>query len=302
MRQLRYFAALELAGHFGRAADACFVSQSAFSVAIRELETTLGVQLVDRTTKQVAITPVGREIAAQARLVLRDTEQLVQIAGQMQKPLTGRLTLGVIPTIAPFLLPRILPQVRKRYPELQLLIREGQTESIVAELADGRLDMVLLALPYPLRNVETVMLFRDRFLLACHRNTKLVDPEHFAVNRVNAESVLLLEDGHCMRDHALAACRVNNFDVVNRFAASSLLTLIEMVEADLGVTFVPEIAITAGLLKGSVVEARPLTADSPARELALVWRRSFRRENDLAALATYMRGQLAALRTRRPPK
>ena len=284
MRQLRYFTALEITEHFGRAAEACFVSQSAFSVAIRELESILGVQLVDRTTKQVAITPIGREIAAQARLVLRDTEQLVQLAGQRQKPLTGRLTLGVIPTIAPFLLPRILPTMRKRYPELQIFIREGQTDMIVAELADGRLDVILLALPYPLRNVETVTLFRDRFLLACHRDTQLVDPERFAVNRVNAESVLLLEDGHCMRDHALAACRVHNLNVVNRFAASSLLTLIEMVDADLGVTFVPEMALGSTLLKRTRVKTWPLPERSH-RNVALGWRKSTARAEEFGLLA-----------------
>lgn len=288
VKQLSYFVALERSGHFGHAADASFVSQSAFSVAIRELETTLGVQLVDRTTKQVTITPVGREVAAQARLVLRDLDQLVQIAGAGREPLTGRLTLGVIPTIAPFLLPRILPRIRRRYPRLQIFIREGKTEDIHADLIDGSLDAILIALPYPLRNVEVANLFRDQFLLAARRGTKLVDPQHFSVNRITANSVLLLEDGHCLRDHALDACRVRNLEAVNRFAATSLYTLLEMVDNDLGVTFVPEMAIGSALLKQTRIETWPLAKNS-YREIALAWRKSTARGEEFGLLADLIR-------------
>ncbi len=284
VKHLRYFVALEQAGHFGRAAEACFVSQSAFSVAIREMEAILDVQLVDRTTKRVAITPVGREVADQARLVLRDLEQLVQMAGQARRPLTGRLMLGVIPTIAPFLLPKILPRLRKRYPELQVYIREGKTDEICAELTDGKLDVVLLALPYPLRGIDVMTLFRDRFLLACHKNTQLIDPENFSVNRITANSVLLLEDGHCLRDHALTACRLRNLEAVNRFAASSLLTLVEMVDNDLGVTFIPEMAVGSALLKQTSVRTWPL-AKSSYREIGLGWRKSTARADEFALLA-----------------
>ncbi|MBT8445259.1 MAG: hydrogen peroxide-inducible genes activator, partial [Gammaproteobacteria bacterium] len=284
VKQLRYFVALEQTGHFGRAAEACFVSQSAFSVAIRELETVLDVQLVDRTTKRVAITPIGREIAAQARLALRDIEQLMEMAGRARQPLTGRLTLGAIPTIAPFLLPKALPYIRKRHPDLQVFIREDRTADLCDGLVDGSLDAILLALPYPLRNVEVESLFRDRFLLACHKNTQLVDPEKFSVNRVTANSVILLEDGHCLRDHALAACKVRNLDVVNRFAATSLLTLIEMVDADLGVTFIPEMAAGSSLLKQTNVKTWPMARNN-YRDIALAWRKSSARSDEFRMLA-----------------
>jgi LysR family hydrogen peroxide-inducible transcriptional activator len=287
-RQLRYFVALDRAGHFGRAAEACFVSQSAFSVAIREFENTLQTRLVDRTTKQVAITPVGREVAAQARLVLRDIEQLVQLAGAGREPLTGRLTLGVIPTIAPFLLPKILPQLRRRYPELQVYIREGRTAEIHAGLLDGTLDVILVALPCPLRNTEVTTLFRDRFLLAARKDTRLVDPERFSVNRITAESVLLLEDGHCLRDHALAACKLRNLDAVNRFAASSLYTLLEMVANDLGVTFIPEMAVGSALLKQTRIGTWPLAKGS-YREIGLGWRKSTARAAEFGMLAELIR-------------
>jgi len=284
VKQLRYFVALEQAGHFGRAAEACFISQSAFSVAIRDMETTLGVQLVDRTTKRVAITPVGRDVATQARLALADLEQLVQIAGQARRPLTGRLMLGVIPTIAPFLLPKILPVLRAQYPELQVFIREGKTTEICADLLSGKLDVAILALPYPLPGgLDVTKLFRDRFLLACHQQTRLIDPENFSVNRITANSVLLLEDGHCMRDQALSACRLRNLDVVNRFAASSLLTLIEMVDNDLGVTFIPEMAVGSALLKQTSIRTWPLVKSS-FREIGLAWRKSTARADEFGLL------------------
>jgi len=288
VKQLKYFVALEQSGHFGRAADACFVSQSAFSVAIRELESTLAVQLVERTTKRVAITPVGRKVADQARLVLLDIQQLVQLAGSNREPLTGPLNLGVIPTIAPFLLPKILPRIHRQYPQLRVYIREAKTEEIHADLLTGGLDVILIALPYPLRNVEVTTLFKDRFLLAARRGTKLVDPEKFVVNRITANSVLLLEDGHCLRDHALEACRVRNLEAVNQFAASSLFTLLEMVDSDLGVTFIPEMAVGSALLKQTRIETWPLPQNS-YREIGLAWRKSTARAQEFGLLAELIR-------------
>lgn len=283
VKQLRYFVALEHHGHFGKAAAACFVSQSAFSVGIRELETLLDTQLVDRTNRQVVITATGRDVAAQARLCLRDLEQLVELAGQGRKPLSGPLRIGVIPTIAPFLLPRILPPIRRRYPALEAYIREAMTDQVYSELMQGELDVLIIALPYDLRNVEVMRLFKDRFLLAYRRDTRLIDPEHFSVNRATAESVLLLEDGHCLRDHALAACRLRNLEPVNRFAASSLFTLLEMVDSDLGVTFVPEMAVGSALLTRTRIETRPMDRNS-YREIGLVWRKGSARAEEFGAL------------------
>ena len=283
VKQLRYFIALEQHSHFGQAAAACFVSQSAFSVAIRELETLLGVQLVDRTNRQVTMTPVGRKVAIQARRCLQDIEQLVEMAGAEREPLSGVLTLGVIPTVAPFLLPKILPAVRQQYPALKLYIRERQTDMLHAELLEGKLDLMLLALPYELRQVEIMPLFRDLFFLAYRDGTQLIDPERFSVNEIRAACILLLEDGHCLRDHALAACQLRHQEVVQRFAASSLFTLLEMVGSDLGITFVSEMAVGSALLQQTHIKTRPLDRSS-YREIGLAWHKGTARSAEFRAL------------------
>lgn len=288
VRQLRYFVALEELGHFGRAAGACFVSQSAFSVAIRDLEQLLGASLVERTNRRVTITPLGREIATQARLCLGDIESLVLMAREHGHLLSGPLRLGVIPTIAPFLLPTALPRIRRKFPRLQLYIREGLTAALVEELMQGTLDLLLLALPQPLQGAEVMPLFRDRFLLACREGTQLVDPRHFAVGRLPPESVLLLEEGHCMREHALSACRLRNRDKLSRFAATSLHTLLEMVDGDLGITFVPEMAVNSALLKHTRIRTWPL-AEASSREIALCWRTSSVRGQEFRQLGELFR-------------
>lgn len=287
IKQLRYFVALEEKGHFGKAAEACFVSQSAFSVAIRELESQLDTQLVDRTNRKVTITAVGREVAGMARLVLKDLESLAEVAQGNRAPLSGKLELGVIPTIAPFLLPRILPALRQAFPSLELYLREEITQRIYQKLMDGELDLILLALPCDLRNVETMTLFKDRFRLACHESTRLVDPDRYRYEDLQSESILLLDDGHCLRDHALSACRIRGLDKVSRFSASSLLTLVEMVDADLGVTFLPEIAQGSPLLTGTGVKTFPLEEQS-YREIALAWRQGSARSEEFSQLGTFI--------------
>ena len=272
VKQLRYFVALEKHGHFGQAAQACFVSQSAFSVAIRDLERLLDVQLVDRTNKSVTITATGREVAAGARDCLRDMEALVTLACSNRDPLSGKLRLGVIPTIAPFLLPRVLPALRRAYPQLQLYLHEDLTQRIYEKMMAGDLDLILIALPYELRNVEVMGLFEDPFRLACHDHSKLVDPQHYSVEGLPQESVLLLEDGHCLREHALSACEIRKPEQVSRFAASSLLTLVEMVDADLGITYLPQMAVDSPLLKSTQIKTYPL-AENSVREIGLAWRR-----------------------------
>lgn len=293
VRQLRYFAALAETGHFGRASAACHVSQPAFSVAIRELERLLGLSLVERSNRRVTITAAGAEIAAQARLCLRDLEALVDLARERGRPLAGPLRLGAIPTIAPFLLPAALPRIRRRFPDLKLYIREAQTAVLAAELMDGRLDLVLLALPWPLPNAATMPLFRDRFLLAAREDSRLVDPRHFAPADLPAESLLLLEEGHCLRDHALSACRIRNRGKLGAFAASSLHTLLEMVDGDLGVTFVPEMAAGSGLLKHTRVKTWPLREDA-WREIALAWRASSARAAEFRQLGEILRAARGA--------
>jgi LysR family hydrogen peroxide-inducible transcriptional activator len=283
LKQLRYLVALSEVGHFGRAAKACFVSQSAFSSAIQELESLLGTQLVDRTNRQVTITATGAEVVTQARLCLRDVDALIEIASQDRKPLCGDLRIGVIPTIAPFLLPTLLPRLRRNYPELKLYLTEDQTGRIHQKLLDGDLDLLLLALPFELPSVETLDLFKDRFRLACREDTALVNPHKYRYNHLNAGAVLLLEDGHCLRDHALAACKIRDTEKVSRFAASSLLTLVEMVDADLGVTFLPEMAEGSAILRRTRVNLYDI-GESSYRTIGLAWRKGSARSEEFRVL------------------
>lgn len=292
-RQLQYFAALATHQHFGKAATACFVSQSAFSIAIREFEKLLGVRLVDRTNRRVTITALGQEVATQARLCLRDMQALTDLARTERAPLAGPLRLGVIPTIAPFLLPRVLPRLRKALPDLRLFLHEGTTAEIHRKLLKGELDLLLLALPYDLDNVEVQRLFRDAFRLACRRGTKLVNPANYSYNRLDRDAVLLLNEGHCLREHAISACRLKSAEKVSSFAASSLLTLIEMVDADLGITFLPEMADGSALLTSTRVETHALPERS-YREIGLAWRQGSARGDEFRMLGERLR-ELAAV-------
>jgi len=289
-KQLQYFVALADAEHFGRAAEAVHVSQSAFSNAIKELEIRLDTQLVDRTNRRVTITATGQQIATQARLCLRDVESLMELAAGQQQPMTGSLRLGVIPTIAPFLLPRTLPKLRRKFPNLLLYLIEDQTHRIYERLMDGELDVLLLALPWEMRGVETEVLFNDRFCLAIRQGTSRVDPDNYRFNRLDADSVLLLEDGHCLRDHALAACKIRNTQKVQPFAASSLLTLVEMVDADMGITFLPEMARDSALLRNTRVRMYPLGENSH-RKISLAWRKGSGRVEEFSMLGEFFRGK-----------
>ena len=286
-KQLCYLLALEKHAHFGKAAEACFVSQSAFSIAIRELESTLGAQLFDRTNKSVNITAMGREIVVQARLVVRDLEALMAMAQVSSEPLSGKLTLGVIPTIAPFLLPKILPKLRSDFPLLQLFLQEDTTQRVYEKLMHGELDLILIAFPYELRNIEKMKLFKDQFVLAYKKASQFIASQKITVDHLQSESILLLEDGHCLRDHALSACKIRNLNKVSHFAASSLLTLIEMVEADLGVTYLPEMAKDSPLLKNTNIKTQALPK-SNHREIGLIWRKGSARSKEFKMLGEFI--------------
>jgi LysR family hydrogen peroxide-inducible transcriptional activator len=288
IKQLRYFITLCKEQHFGRAAEQCFVSQSAFSNAIRELESILETQLVDRTNRSVTITSNGQEVATQARLVISDVEGLMEIAQGDSKPLSGELRLGVIPTIAPFVLPAVLPKIRKAFSDLELLLIEDQTDRIYGRLMNGELDLLLLALPWDMQGVEQQILFRDEFCLAYRQGTDRVDPENYRFNRLDSDSVLLLEDGHCLRDHALAACKIRNTEKIRRFGASSLLTLIEMIDADLGISFLPEMSRGSSLLGNTRVRLHPLRERS-FRNIGMAWRKGSRRVDEFQLLGEFVR-------------
>lgn len=286
-KQLRYFVALEQYEHFGKAADSCFVSQPAFSVAIKELENMLNIQLVDRTNKNVTVTSLGRDVARQARVVLRELEDLVEMAKGNQLPLTGPLKLGVIPTIAPFLLPQLLPALRAKFPDLKLYLKEDLTERIYERLMDGELDLILIALPYDLRNTTDMVLLEDRFFLAHQQNSALICRGDYDLNELPSDSILLLEDGHCLRDHALSACNIKNVDKVSSITATSLLTLVQMVDADLGITYLPEMAVNSSLLKNTRIKTTPMEPGS-SRQIGLVWRKASTRQDEFSMLGNFI--------------
>jgi len=302
IRQLQYLVAVVDLNHFGQAAERCNVTQSTLSAGIAELENLLQAQLIERTKRRVRVTPLGDEIAEKARVLLDAATDVAETARAAEAPLSGRFRMGVIPTIGPYVLPRVLARLRNAYPDLRLYLREGQTKPLIDQLRRGELEAALIALPYDIGDLEKLSLGADPLWAVLPEGHPLAEAETVSPADLVGEEMLLLEDGHCLRDHALAACSLKGPRGAGGFETTSLYTLVEMVANGLGVTFVPEIAITAGLLKGSAVEARPLGPDSRPRELALVWRKSYRRENDLAALATYMRGQMASMRTHRPAR
>ena len=237
LKQLQYLVALRDHGHFGQAAASCFISQSTLSASLRELETLMGVTLVERTRRVVRFTPLGGRIAEKARRVLREAEELSDMAQAEGLPLTGELRMGVIPTIAPFLLPASLPRLRQRWPELRLFLREDTTQAACDALHRGQLDCVLLAAPYACGDAEMMELFQDELLLAFPPGEN--PPAHVAVDAIDEERLLLLEDGHCLKDHALAACDRPQLRADPRMLGTSLHTLVQMVDNGLGLTLRP---------------------------------------------------------------
>jgi LysR family hydrogen peroxide-inducible transcriptional activator len=286
LKQLRYLVTLADERHFGRAAAACHVTQSTLSTGIRELETVLQAPLVDRTTRSVVFTPLGEETVGRAREILSLAEDLAETVRAGAEPLAGPLHLGVIPTISPFLLPRIMPALRRALPKLQLYLREDMTHRLVAEVEDGRLDAAMLALPCDCEPLETVTLFEDPFLAACRRDHPLARLAQVPLDAMSGESLLLLQDGHCLREHALAACGLADRRQRSAFEATSLHTLVQMVDNGLGVTLLPKLALDAGILEGTELVARPLGGDgSASRGIGLGWRRGTRRAAEFRLLA-----------------
>ena len=286
LKQLQYLVALKDQGHFGRAADACFVTQSTLSAGVRELETLIGVILVERTRRVVRFTPLGDRIAEKARRVLREAEELADMAKAAGKPLSGELRMGVIPTIAPFLLPSLLPQLRIDWPDLRLYLREETSQAACDSLHRGQLDCVLLALPYHCGEIEAETLFDDRLFVAFPPgDVPATSGGAVAPGLIDQDRLLLLEDGHCLRDHALAACNRPELRAEASMLGTSLHTLVQMVGNGLGVTMVPEMAVAAGILDGTGVTALPLQAEHAYRRIALIWRKGSPREKDFRLLA-----------------
>ena len=288
IKQLQYLVALREHGHFGKAADACFVTQSTLSAGLRELETLLGVILVERTRRVVRFTALGEKIADKAGRVLREAEDLAELARAEGKPLHGDLRMGVIPTIAPFLLPAMLPRLRALWPSLKLYLREETSQSACDALHRGQLDCVLLALPYSCGDVESAALLDDQLFVAYPQGEAPAEAT-VEVDSIDENRMLLLEDGHCLKDHALSACNRPELRAHAAMMGTSLHTLVQMVDNGLGLTFIPAMAIGAGILEGTSVDARPLRSVHGFRRIALVWRRSSPRESEFKLLADSLR-------------
>lgn len=284
LKQLQYLVALRDHGHFGRAAEASFVTQSTLSAGLRELELLLGVTLVERTRRVVRFTPLGERIAAKARRVLREAEELGDMARASGRPLSGEMRMSVIPTIAPFMLPRVLPSLRERYPELRLFLREEPSAAACDGLHSGRTDCVLLALPYACGEVTAAPLFDDPLFVAFPPGGA-DPPSAFKPSDIDETRLLMLEDGHCLTEHALAACNRPELRTEARMLGTSLHTMVQMVDNGLGLTMLPEMALRSGILEHSRVAARPLDAPHASRRIALVWRRASPRERDFRLLA-----------------
>ena len=288
LKQLQYLVALRSHGHFGRAAESCFVTQSTLSAGLRELETLLGTTLVERTRRVVRFTSLGTRIADKAVRVLRESEELADMARAEAQPLTGELRMGVIPTIAPFLLPTMLPALRDQYPRLRLFLREDTSQAACEALHRGQLDCVLLALPYACGDVDSVDLFDDSLLVAFPHGeapaTATVD-----ASAIDERRLLLLEDGHCLKDHALAACNRPEIRAGATMMGTSLHTLVQMVDNGLGLTFIPQMAVDAGLLDGTRIKALPLEAEHGDRQIALAWRKTSPREEEFRLLAASLK-------------
>jgi len=285
LKQLQYLVALKDHGHFGRAAEVCFVTQSTMSAGIRELETLIGVTLVERTRRVVRFTPLGDRIVDKARRVLREADELGDLARAAGRPLSGEMRMSVIPTIAPFMLPRILPRLRRDYPDLKLFLREEPSAAACESLNHGRTDCVLLALPYACGEVSSRVLFEDRLFVAGPQSEVGAGPLPMRADEIDETRLLLLEDGHCLKDHVLAACNRPELRTEATMIGTSLHTMVQMVDNGLGVTMLPEMAIDAGILDHTSLVARALDADNPSRRIALAWRRASPRERDFELLA-----------------
>src|ERR1700750_1353061 len=289
LQQLRFLCALAEQCHFGRAAESCAVTQSTLSGGIKALEARLGVTLFERSHRHVMLTPLGKEIAARARRLLVDAEELVGLAHNAQEPLSGPLRFGVIPTVGPYVLPSLLSHLRTALPKLKLYVREAPTPVLLDKLAGGELDVLLAAIPYELGDVETMEIAEDPIVVGMPgthplRNHKVVNRDDLA-----REQLLLIEDGHCLRSHSLQACRIVDPGRNEVFQATSLRTLVQMVAADLGITLIPQIAVDSELASTRNVVIRPLSPDKPFRTLMLAWRQTSARSAEFRMFGNLIR-------------
>ena len=289
LRQMRYFDALASARHFGKAAELVHVSQPALSAQIMEMENHLGVKLVERSRSGVLLTRKGEEVLARTRAILSEVDQLELSARASSGTLEGRIRIGVIPTLAPYLVPRLVPHLRQVYPAIEIELKESVTSRLVADLGEGLLDAVVAALPIEADGLSTKPLFSDRFYMAMADDERNILMSPLTEDQVDVEQLLLLEEGHCLRDQALAVCSTAGKRRLVSFGATSMTTLLQMVANGMGMTLIPEIAIATEAARNSI-RIVPFAAPEPAREIGLIWRRSSPRERDMEALAAAISG------------
>lgn len=292
IKQLKYLCAVAEHKHFSKAAAACHVTQSTLSVAIQDLESKLGVVVFERNKKAVLITPLGEKLLHQARGILGAVEDFVSLARANEGALSGEIRLGVIPTIGPFILPPILKNLRKSYPKLKLYLKEALSAQLLLQLQQGRLDLIMLAFPYAMPDMETVSLFRDEFLLCLPPGHKLEKAKQVKQQQLRGESLLLLEEGHCLRDHALEACKLQSADTNLVYQGTSLHTLVQMVANGLGVTLLPEMAVQANVLGDTHLQLKHFSSENVSREIGMAWRRSDPRRDDYLLLAEFVQSHM----------
>jgi len=300
LKHFRYFDALARLGHFGRAADACAISQPALSVQIKELEALLGAPLVERTARQIRLTTLGEEFLIRARKVLSEVEDMSELARKPDGPLTGRLRMGIIPTVAPYLLPEIIRSLSAGFPDLELRPRESVTQSLLEDLMQSRLDFVIAALPVSEPSLREFALFDEEFVLI-----RSADDAHKPIpapDRLQKMKLLLLEEGHCFRDQALSFCDIRASDPSLLMEGSSLATLVQMVDVGLGLTLLPEIAVPLET-KGTSVAISRFADPKPKRTIGMVWRKTNPLEKQLMGLGASIRqiGQAQRDRCAVPP-
>ncbi len=274
LRDLRYLVALADLRHFGRAAEACFVSQPTLSTQLKKLEEELDVALIERTSRQVMLTDIGREIAARARTVLREADEIKALAKRTRDPEAGMVRLGVFPTLGPYLLPHVVPNVRAKFPNLTLLLTEEKTETLLRQLRDGRLDAAIMAAPIDDPQLAHLDLFSEDFVLAMPKSHPLAKRKRIALADLVDEELLLLEDGHCLRDHALDVCQLAGAIETRSFRATSLETLRQMVAGGVGITLLPALAVAPPVATSDNVQIVRFSGEPPHRQVALFWRRS----------------------------
>ena len=274
LRDLRYLVALAEHKHFGRAAEASFVSQPTLSTQIKKLEDELEVSLVERTPRNVLLTEVGKEIAQRARDVLTEVDQIKAIARRTRDPESGTLRLGIFPTLGPYLLPHVIPSIRARFPRLELLLVEEKTEVVLRQLREGRLDAAILALPIHDDQLHTEFLFEEQFVLAVPENHGLARRAVLKIDDLSDESLLLLEEGHCLRDQALDICHLAGANEKSGFRATSLETLRQMVAANVGITLLPSLSVQPPIAQVDNVHLLAFRGEAPSRKIAMMWRKS----------------------------